>query len=173
VGFVARPLFLYLSSTMATLTPWRSLIAERRIDIVTRAVKAHREIRAGLAQRLLAKGGGFRPATLLSWPPEKLAKEIVRLNAQQVQDELDMLHFLYVEMEPAIQITFLDAAGVKHENGVIAEEAKPPFCDEAATRRAVQTVRSQHGDACEHYLLTIATYNAGSWPGLDAALEGH
>lgn len=154
------------------MTPWRSLSAERRIEIVTRAVKAHREIRAGLAQRLLAKGGGFRPQTLLSWPPEKLAKEIVRLNAQQVQDELDLLHFLYVEMEPAVQVTFLDAAGVQHENGVIAESVEPPFCDEAGTKRAVAAVRAQHGEACEHYLLTIATYNASSWPGLEGVLAG-
>ncbi|MBI1810040.1 MAG: hypothetical protein HYR75_09105 [Gemmatimonadetes bacterium] len=152
-------------------TPWRALSAERRIEIVTQAVKRHRDLRAGLVQRLVARGGGFRSVTLLSWPPERLAKEVVRLNAQATQDELDLLHLLYVELEPAIQITFLDAAGVKHADGVIDESLEAPFCDEAATRRAVAAVRSAHGAACEHYLTTILTYGADSWPGLASALE--
>ncbi len=156
---------------MATLTPWRALPAERRIAIIMAAAKRHKEVRAALAARMAQKGGGFRAVTLMTWSVEKLAKEVVRLNALQAQDELDMLHHLYVELEPAIQITFLDAAGVKHENGVIAEEATPPFCDEAAVKNAVETVRSQHGDAAEHYLLTITTYNHASWPGIQALVS--
>lgn len=157
---------------MATPTPWRALSAERRLEIVTQAATRHRALRATLVQRLVARGGGFRAVTLLSWPPERLAKEIVRLNALQTQDELDLLHILYVELEPACQITFLDAAGVKHAGGTIDEAAEAPFCDEAATRRAVAALRATHGPACEHYLSTIATYNKESWPGLDSAMQG-
>jgi hypothetical protein len=103
----------------------------------------------------------------MTWSPEKLAKEVVRLNALQPQDELDMLLHLYVELEPAIQIAFLDAAGVAHKDGHIAEDATPPFCDETTTKKAVEMVRAQFGDACEHYLKTITTYNAASWPGIE------
>ena len=58
------------------------------------------------------------------------------MKAEQPQDELDLLHLLYVELEPAIQITFLDAAGVAHEKGVMPEQLEPPFADEAAVRLA-------------------------------------
>jgi hypothetical protein len=152
---------------MATLTPWRALPAERRIAVIMAAAKQHKDVRAALAARIAQKGGGFRAVTLMTWSPEKLAKEVVRLNALQPQDELDMLLHLYVELEPAIQITFLDAAGVPHTDGHIAEEATPPFGDEATTTKAVETVRAQFGDACEHYLLTITTYNKESWPGIE------
>jgi hypothetical protein len=152
---------------MATLTPWRALPAERRIAVIMASAKQHKEVRAALAARIAQKGGGFRAVTLMTWSPEKLAKEVVRLNALQPQDELDMLLHLYVELEPAIQITFLDAAGVPHKDGHIAEEATPPFCDAATTKKAVETVRAQFGDACEHYLLTITTYNKESWPGIE------
>ncbi|MEP6690582.1 MAG: hypothetical protein ABJD07_05460 [Gemmatimonadaceae bacterium] len=128
---------------------------------------AHRELRAVYAQRLVARGGGFRAVTLQSWPVERLAKEIVRMKAESAQDELDLLHLLYVELEPAIQITFLDAAGVPHEDGKIAEETEPSFADEAAVARAVGVVIAQHGDEARHYLDTIARYNLASWPGLD------
>ena len=157
---------------MSTPTPWRALSAERRIDIITQAATRHRELRATLVQRLVARGGGFRAVTLLAWPVPRLAKEVVRLNALQTQDELDLLHLLYVELEPACQIAFLDAAGVKHAEGTIDESAVAPFCDEAATRRAVTALRAAHGAACEHYLTTIATYNKEAWPGIERAMEG-
>ena len=70
-----------------------------------------REARALYTGRLLARGGGFRAVTLNAWPADKLAREIVRMKAEQPQDELDLLHLLYVQLEPMIQINFLDAAG--------------------------------------------------------------
>src|SRR5678816_2324443 len=105
---------------MATPSPYRSLPPERRVALVTHAVKTSREARALYVQRLSAKSG-FRPVTLQTWPVDRLAKEIVRMKAETASDELDLLHLLYVELEPAIQITFLDAAGVKHEGGAMAE----------------------------------------------------
>jgi hypothetical protein len=152
---------------MATLTPWRALPAERRIAVIMASAKQHKEVRTALAARIAQKGGGFRATTLMTWSPEKLAKEVVRLNALQPQDELDMLLHLYVELEPAIQIAFLDAAGVAHKDGHISEDSAPPYGDDANTANAVQAVRAQFGEACEHYLMTITTYNAASWPGIE------
>lgn len=154
---------------MPSPTPYRSLPAARRLALVTKAMSVHRDVRTGFVQRLVARGGGFRAATLMGWPVDRLAREIVRMNAESGQDELDLLHLLYVEFEPAIQITFLDAAGVRHANGVIEEALEPPFADEAGVKRGVDAVRAAHGEDGAHYLLTIATYNAASWPGLDAA----
>jgi hypothetical protein len=130
----------------------------------------HRALRAQFVQRIVSRGGGFRAVTLMSWPVERLAKEVVRMNAESGQDELDLLHLLYVEFEPAIQITFLDAAGVRHANGTIEEELQPPFADEAGVKRGVEAVLAAHGDEGRHYFHTIATYNLASWPGLDRLL---
>src|ERR1035437_2183643 len=121
---------------MPTRSPYRSLPAERRISLLLHALTISREARALYTQRLIARGGGFRAVTLNSWPADKLAREIVRMKAEQPQDELDLLHLLFVELEPAIQITFLDAAGVAHEKGVMSEELQPPFADDAAGGRA-------------------------------------
>ena len=155
---------------MSTPSPYRSLPAARRAAIVTQAIKLHRELRALYAQRLVARGGGFRAVTVQSWPVDRLAREVVRLNAETVQDELDLLHLLYVELEPAIQMAFLDTAGVPHEQGKIAETAEPPYADAAAVARAAKAVREHYGDDGRHYLTTIATYNLASWPGRDIVL---
>jgi hypothetical protein len=157
---------------MANVSPYRSLPAERRVALVAHAVAASPEGRALFVARLAGRGG-FRPVTLHGWPADRLAKEVVRLRAETPQDELELLQLLYVEREPAIQITFCDAAGVPHEEGRIAESAEPPYADADAVRRAVQAVREAHGEEGERYLRTLARYAAEAWPGIrELAAEG-
>ena len=152
---------------MATPSPYRSLPPARRVELLTHALKASREARMVYVQRLVQKGGGFRAVTLMSWPVDRLAREIVRLGAEAPQDELDLLHHLYVEKEPEIQITFLDEAGVRHENGRMAEELAPPYADADAVRRAAGVVRERHGDDGMRYLRTLARYGREGWPGIE------
>jgi hypothetical protein len=154
---------------MATLSPYRSLPPERRIALVTHAVKSSREARALYVQRLSAKSG-FRPVTLQTWPVDRLVKEIVRMKAETASDELDLLHLLYVELEPAIQITFLDAAGVKHEGGAMGEDLTPPYADADAVRRGAIVVKEQHGEDGMRYLRTLARYSPDGWPGIDGVV---
>lgn len=156
---------------MANTNPYRSLPAARRVALWTHAISAHRDARAAYAQRLVGKGG-FRAATLVTWSPERLAREIVRLKAETSQDELDMLQLLYVELEPGIQATFLEEAGVKHEAGQMAEELEPPYADAEAVRRAAALVRERHGEDGLNYLRTLARYNAAGWPGIEEVVAG-
>ena len=151
---------------MATPSPYRSLPAARRVALITHMLTASREGRALYIQRLVARGGGFRAVTLNQWPVDRLAKEIVRMNAQTAQDELDLLQLLYVDLEPAVQISFLDSAGVPHENGRIPETLEPPYADADAVRRAAAVVREKHGADGEHYLQTLARYSREGWPGI-------
>jgi hypothetical protein len=133
-------------------------------------MKSSKEGRDQFIQRLVQRGGGFRAVTLQKWPIDKLAKEIVRMKAETSNDELDLLQMLYVDLEPGIQTTFLDAAGVKHENGKIDEALEPPYADADAVVKGIAAVRDKHGDDGEHYLNTIAKYSHDGWPGIDAAI---
>jgi hypothetical protein len=156
---------------MPNPSPYRSLPLERRTALLLHAIKLSREARALYTQRLISRGGGFRAVTLNSWPADKLAREIVRMKAEQPQDELDLLHLLYVQLEPMIQIDFLDAAGIAHEKGVMPDDLQPPFADEAAVRLASAKVLEQHGADGARYLHTLAHYSATGWPGIDAVVE--
>ncbi len=153
---------------MSPLSPYRSLPSARRIALITRAISGSREARALYVQRLVARGGGFRAATLSTWPADRLAREIVRMNAEKPQDELDLLQMLYVDVDPSIQTTFLDAAGVQHEQGKLADDLAAPYADADSVRRAATAVREQHGDDGMRYLRTLARYNVEGWPGIDA-----
>lgn len=154
-----------------TSSPYRSLPPDRRTALLLHAISNSREARALYTQRLLARGGGFRAVTLNAWPADKLAREIVRMKAEQPQDELDLLHLLYVELEPAIQIDFLDTARVSHERGVMPEKLQPPFADEKAVRLAAAKVMEQHGADGLRYLQTLARYSAVGWPGIVEVVE--
>ena len=155
---------------MAPITPYRSLPVERRIELVTYEIKTQREARATFIQRLVSRGGGFRPASFQNWPPDRLAKEVVRLKVETPQDEFGLLQTLYVDMDPTIQAAFLDAAGVKHENGRMNDDLEPPFCDAASVRTAATALLASHGEDGARYLRTIHRYAAEAWPGLDAVL---
>ena len=154
------------------VSPYRSLPPARRVALLTQFIKSSPQARELYVQRMASRPGGFRIVTLRAWPADRLAAEVVRLNAQTAQDELDLLHFLYVELEPAIQITFLDAAGVPHENGVMPEDLEIPYADESAVVRAAAVCREQHGDDGERYLKTLARYSPSAWPGIDRIAGG-
>lgn len=155
---------------MATPSPYRSLPPAKRLELVTHAAKSGREMRAQYAQRLVARGGGFRAVTLMSWPADRLAKEVVRLNAESASDELELLQLLYVELEPAIQAAFLDAAGVSHENGRMPEDLEPPYADADAVQRGAAAVKTQYGDDGVRYLRTLARYASVAWPGIESTV---
>jgi hypothetical protein len=153
---------------MSALSPYRALTPEQRVELIVRVMKANKATRSLFVMRVLEKLRGFRAVTLQKWPAEQLAKEVVRLKAETPQDEFDLLLALYVELEPEIQITFLDAAGVKHEKGAIDEELDPPYSTPDGVARAVAAVRSAHGEKGERYLQTLLFYNKELWPGVEA-----
>ena len=155
---------------MATTSPYRSLPSAQRVALVTHAITSSRDVRELYVQRLVARGGGFRAVTLRTWPVDRLAREVVRLHAETAQDELDLLTLLYVEVDPSVQITFLDAAGVRHDQGKIPDELELPYADAASVRRAAAAVRERHGDDGMRYLRTLARYSRPAWPEIDTTL---
>lgn len=153
---------------MATLSPYRSLPSAQRVALVAHTITNHKEARARFAQRLASKPGGFRASAVQAWPADRLAREVVRLNAENATDELELLQLLYVELEPAIQTAFLEAAGVAHANGVIDETLEPPFCSSDAVRQGAQAVISGFGDDGMRYLHALVRYSANAWPDIEA-----
>ncbi|MDX2261257.1 MAG: hypothetical protein SFU84_06125 [Gemmatimonadales bacterium] len=155
---------------MAMVSPYRSLPVSKRVELVLLDLTTSKDSRALYIQRMVARGGGFRPVTLRSWPVEKLAKEIVRLNLETFQDELGMLQTLYVDKEPELQIAFLDAAGVAHKDGHIADDMPTPFASAELVASAAKLLLEQHGEDGKRYLRTIALYNGEAWPGLGSVI---
>jgi hypothetical protein len=151
---------------MAISSPYRTLPAARRIALVSHEIGGNRQSRDGYIARIVSRGGGFRPEKLRKWPADQLAREVVRHNLETFQDELSLMVLLYVELEPELQIAFLDALGVKHDKGSIPEGLEPPFANATAIATAATELTEKFGDDARRYLRTIALYNAEAWPGL-------
>lgn len=154
---------------MANPSLFRSLPAPRRVALLTKLFSESKETRAHFVARM-ARRGGFRAATLILWPPAKLAQEVVRLNVQTPEDELDLLQALYVDVEPQIQADFLAAAGVQAAGAVIPEGLEPPYATAEGVAKGAAAIREKHGADAEHYLRVIARYNAAAWPGVESLL---
>jgi len=155
---------------MSKLSPYRQFPAARRVQLVTHAIASSREARSLYVDRLVARGRGFRAVTLKGWSPDRLAAEVVRTNAENSHDELELLQLHYVDLEPAIQITFLDAAGVEHDNGRMGESLEPPYANTESVVRGAAAVLERHGADGVHYLRTIARYGLGAWPGIETVI---
>jgi hypothetical protein len=156
---------------MKPVSPYRSLPADRRLDLVTHLLATDREARESLVRRIVARPGGFRLETVRKRTNAQLANDIVRFGMENALDEARLLQLLYVELEPGLQMAFLDAAGVAHEQGVIPEELQPPFADVARVRSAALALLGAHGEDGRQYLRTILIYNAVAWPGLADVLS--
>lgn len=151
-------------------SPYRMLSQARRIGLVAHDISSSRDSKNSYIQRIVSRGGGFRAEKLKEWAPEMLAREVVRHGLESLQDELTLLQTLYVELEPGLQIAFLEAAGVPHDGSMIPEDLKTPFADVPTVRKAALALLEQHGEDARHYLHTIALYNTDAWPGLTALL---
>ena len=151
---------------MRPLSPYRALPAEKRIALVAHDISSSPASRERYVRLIVARGGGFRLETVRKRSIEQLAKEVVRFGLETSADEVGLLQTLYVELEPALQIAFLDAAGVRREGAVIAEELETPFADAARVRQAALALVAEYGDDARAYLRTIAVYNGEAWPGL-------
>lgn len=70
----------------------------------------------------------------------------------------------------ALLTDFLDALGIKHENGAV--ETLPASVDDAALKSAVDTILSKHpADAVIVYLHCFNSMNAEHWENLDVMLH--
>lgn len=151
---------------MAFASTYRTLPTPRRLALVAHDITTSREARDTYVRAMVARGGGFRPEKVRKWPADQLAREVVRHNLETAHDELRLMVTLYVELEPAIQIEFLDATGVKREGASIPEDLEPPFADAGRIKSAAESLIANHGDEARRYLRTIALYNDTAWPGL-------
>ncbi len=158
---------------MKNPTPYRLLPASKRVSLLMHAMKTRKPSRAIYAQRLVERGGGYRVATLLTWTAERLAQEIVRRGAENVNDELELLQLLYLEVDPQLQVEFLNLAGVSHNDGVIPDELPAPYADAGAVRHAAEALVATRGDDAVHYIHTIARYNGEAWPGIEDVIANY
>jgi len=81
-----------------------------------------------------------------------------------------LLRYWLLKKHVAVITGFLDALGIKHEEGAVTD--LPPTVEDAPLKNAVEALLAKHPhDVVAVYLTAFNSMNGQSWPNLDAMLK--
>ena len=137
---------------------WRDQDAE---DIETQHVEA---------LVLLARRLNFRAKSVQGLSTERRAKLLAGIGEVSDAIATRALIAYHFQAERPLMAAFLDALGIKHDNGLITEEeVTPPDTDRL--RAAADQVRASFPEAdVRFYLRTLAALDGDTWAHMEAAL---
>ena len=125
--------------------------------------------------KIVARARNFRPATVQKWPEEKIVKAIrhVPLHNPQVASQLLTCH--HVPGQLAMVTAFLDALGVKHDQGRVDSLAAVDAEDKVVQNAIRGMVKKNEPQACAIYLLALQFFGApaGGDARRGATVPGH
>jgi hypothetical protein len=164
-----------MSSTVEQSRPsllWKALSEERRLQ----AASAFWEDEQSVAEQIEAVGAiarqiNFRPKSVLALPVERRARQLARMPVLSEALAGRLLVAYHLATQRPMMGTFLDALGIGHEDGLIAdEEVKAPAADtlvsaarDLATKFPVEDVRL--------YLSTLVMQDPETWGRLSEVLQ--
>ena len=142
-----------MSSTVEQSRPsllWKTLSEERRLQAATAFWQDEQSVAEQIeAVGAIARQINFRPKSVLALPVERRARQLARMPG--VSDALAgrLLVAYHLATQRPMMGAFLDALGIGHEDGLIAdEEVKAPAADtlvsaarDLATKFPVEDVR--------------------------------
>src|SRR5262245_64180037 len=155
--------------TEPTLTParlWRHLSLDQRTRIA-RAFWSDEEATDDQVQAafLIAQQKKFRPKTVIGLDVDRKARHLATLGPIPEQIAARALVVYHLAEQRPMMGAFLDALGIRHENGLIQEDEVKP--DPAKLGSAVATLRAAypHEDV-SLYLDTLLSQDPDTWGGL-------
>ncbi|MEO8560655.1 MAG: hypothetical protein ABI601_01180 [bacterium] len=172
-----RPALAALAAAPAATTIrrlWKALTPEERTAAITASLVDDENGWVKTTTRgAIASALKFRPQTVATWPRQKMITEAARLPLDDAQLLSAYLVDLHLGTRRPMMAAFLDAVGVKHEDGRIDTEASGPIEVPEATMKAAADELAQQFPADEvvTYFLTLLLQDAETWGGTIAWLE--
>lgn len=164
-----------MSSSQEEMRParlWKSMPTELRTEAATAFwIDEQAALERAEAVALIARQIRFRPKSVLSLPVEKKAKYLAGL--AQVSDLLAarLLVSYHLQHQRPMMGAFLDELGIKHENGLIADES-PAAPDQPTLDKAVAALTEKFpADAVNRYFWTLLWQDSETWQGLKKHLQ--
>lgn len=151
---------------------WKLLTPERRQQAAEafwrddNAGMEHAEAIGYIAQRIK-----FRPKSVISLPVAKKAKQLLALPGISELIAARLLVVYHLEQQRPMMGGFLDALGIAHDNGLIADEdMEPPSADRLhAAAKAIAA--AYPADDVALYLTTLVWQDYETWGALADAPE--
>ena len=108
----------------------------------------------------------FRPRSVQTQPLEKKSRQLAHISDVSETVATRALIAYHLAEERAMMGAFLDALGIKHEEGIIAEEeVTPPTAD--ALKQAARTIAASYpAEDVSLYLSTLVWQDPDTWGAL-------
>jgi hypothetical protein len=146
---------------------WKHLSGERKLQAADAfwrddtAANEQAEAIGMIAQRIK-----FRLKSVITMPVEKKAQYVVSMPAVSEILAARLLVAYHLAHQRPMMRSFLDALGIAHDNGMIAdEEMKPPSVD-ALKKAAAAIAASYPADDVSLYLSTLMWQDPDTWGAL-------
>jgi hypothetical protein len=151
---------------------WKSLPAERKLQ-AAEAFWTDQEANLEQAEAigLIAQKIKFRAKSVIAMPAEKKARHLASFPAVSELVAARLLVAYHLSHQRPMMGAFLDAIGITHENGMIAdEEVKAPAAE--TLRKGASAIASQFPkDDVALYLNTLLWQDPETWGALAEAPE--
>lgn len=153
---------------------WKALTPDERAAAITAAMADDQNGWVKATTRAAVAGAiKFRPQTVATWPKQKLVTEAARVPIEDVQLLSAFLVDLHLGTRRPMMAAFLDAVGVKHDDGRIDTEASGPIAvtPERLNAAADDLAGRYPLDEVVTYFLTLLLQDPETWGGTISWLE--
>jgi hypothetical protein len=151
---------------------WKQMSAERKQQAATafwsddNAGMEQAEVIGYIAQRIK-----FRPRSVIGLPVEKKARHLLALPAVSELVAARLLVVYHLDQQRPLMGSFLDALGIVHENGLIADEQMKPPSEDKLREGARAIAAAYPAEDVALYLTTLVWQDFDTWGTLADAPE--
>lgn len=152
---------------------WKRLEREERQAAAAAFWKETPPEATGIALAALVKARHMRPQAARAMPPEEQARALASVLDVGEPVASSLLVALHLGDRRAMLATFLDAAGLPHENGLLKDEAGDAPVEADAAQRGVDALRAAGHSAAQvrTYLNTLWLQDPDRWKALETLPE--
>ena len=151
---------------------WKMLSDERRLEAATAFWQDDQSVaEQAEAVGMIARQINFRPRSVLALPVERRARQLARMHRVSEPLAGRLLVSYHLAHQRPMMSSFLDALGIKHEDGLIAEEdVKPPETERLIAAGRDLATRFP-AEAVHLYFATLLVQDPATWGALAQILD--
>jgi hypothetical protein len=152
---------------------WRRLTREERLAAARRFWADPASEAAPHAHAAIVKVLHVRPQAVRTVPVERKAAALASVSEPSELLAASLLVALHLGERRALLATFLDAVGLAHDHGLLAEDAGAAPVGEAEARRGVEALLAAYpSEHVRTYLNTLYLQDHDRWAVLERAVAG-
>jgi hypothetical protein len=150
---------------------WRRLSREERVAAARHFWSDPASEAVGLADAAIVKVLHVRPQAVRTLAPERKAAALASVADPSELLAASLLVALHLGERRALLAAFLDATGLPHDHGLLAEDASAQPVPEETARRGVQALLAAFpSDQVRTYLNTLWLQDHDRWEALERAV---